>query len=109
MKHRDGEWKTTGAAALPAPFEAWFRARSWHLRPHQLELMRLGLQDRPALLIALTGGGKTLGGFLATLVELAARPPKRVGPKNNANAGAGLHTLYISPLNAARARAWRIW
>ena len=41
-----------------------------------------------ALLIAPTGGGKTLAGFLPSLVELAATPHD------------GLHTLYISPLKA---------
>src|SRR3546814_3472259 len=43
---------------------------------------------RSALLIAPTGGGKTLAGFLASLVDLAERP------------GDGLHTLYVSPLKA---------
>ncbi len=42
-----------------------------------------------ALLIAPTGGGKTLGGFLPSLLELAAGA-----------AGGGLHTLYVSPLKA---------
>jgi ATP-dependent Lhr-like helicase len=41
-----------------------------------------------ALLVAPTGGGKTLAGFLPSLVELAERPRE------------GLHTLYISPLKA---------
>jgi ATP-dependent Lhr-like helicase len=41
-----------------------------------------------ALLIAPTGGGKTLAGFLPSLVDLAERPRE------------GLHTLYISPLKA---------
>src|SRR3546814_7896982 len=41
-----------------------------------------------ALLIAPTGGGKTLAGFLPSLVDLAERDH------------AGLHTLYISPLKA---------
>ena len=41
-----------------------------------------------ALLIAPTGGGKTLAGFLPSLVELAENPFE------------GLHTLYISPLKA---------
>ena len=41
-----------------------------------------------ALLIAPTGGGKTLAGFLPTLVDLAANPCD------------GLHTLYVSPLKA---------
>ncbi|MEJ1977173.1 MAG: DEAD/DEAH box helicase [Acetobacteraceae bacterium] len=41
-----------------------------------------------AVLIAPTGGGKTLAGFLPSLVDLAAAPRP------------GLHTLYISPLKA---------
>ena len=43
---------------------------------------------RSALLLAPTGGGKTLGGFLGTIAELAG------------SAGGGLHTLYVSPLRA---------
>ena len=42
-----------------------------------------------ALLIAPTGGGKTLAGFLPSLIDLAASPDRN-----------GLHTLYISPLKA---------
>ena len=41
-----------------------------------------------SLLIAPTGGGKTLAGFLPSLIDLAARPRP------------GLHTLYVSPLKA---------
>ena len=45
--------------------------------------------DNPAtLLIAPTGGGKTMAGFLPTLNELAEGPHE------------GLHTLYVSPLKA---------
>ncbi|MBV9249342.1 MAG: DEAD/DEAH box helicase, partial [Acetobacteraceae bacterium] len=40
------------------------------------------------LLLAPTGGGKTLAGFLPALVALAEQPR------------AGLHTLYVSPLKA---------
>ena len=40
------------------------------------------------LLIAPTGGGKTLAGFLPSLVDLASNPRP------------GLHTLYVSPLKA---------
>jgi len=43
------------------------------------------------LLIAPTGGGKTMAGFLPSLVELAAGEHK------------GLHTLYVSPLKALAA------
>ena len=41
-----------------------------------------------ALLIAPTGGGKTLSGFLPSLIDLAAHPRP------------GIHTLYVSPLKA---------
>ncbi len=75
---------------LAPPFQAWFAARGWAPHPHQLEM--LARADAPAtLLIAPTGGGKTLAGFLPTLVELAQNPPP------------GLHTLYISPLKALAA------
>ncbi|KQN93177.1 DNA ligase-associated DEXH box helicase [Sphingomonas sp. Leaf231] len=43
---------------------------------------------RHALLIAATGAGKTLAGFLPTLAELIETPTT------------GLHTLYVSPLKA---------
>ncbi|WP_343079804.1 ligase-associated DNA damage response DEXH box helicase [Ostreiculturibacter nitratireducens] len=77
-------------AALPAPFDAWFRSRGWSAHPHQ-EAM-LARAGAPALLlVAPTGGGKTLAGFLPTLAELAEDPRP------------GLHTLYISPLKALAA------
>ena len=48
--------------------------------------------DLPAqVLIAPTGAGKTLAGFLPSLIELAEQP------------SLGLHTLYISPLKALAA------
>ncbi|MFZ4809192.1 MAG: ligase-associated DNA damage response DEXH box helicase [Hyphomicrobiaceae bacterium] len=76
---------------LPEPFGGWFAARGWAPRPHQLVLLEQARLRRPTLLIAPTGAGKTLSGFLPSLVELAARPRANVE-------GAGLHTLYISPL-----------
>lgn len=75
---------------LPAPLSQWFDARGWSLHPHQVAM--LSAAGNPAtLLIAPTGGGKTLAGFLPSLAELGARP------------AAGLHTLYISPLKALAA------
>jgi ATP-dependent Lhr-like helicase len=50
-----------------------------------LEVARRG---RSALLVAATGAGKTLAGFLPTICELAEAPSE------------GLHTLYVSPLKA---------
>ena len=48
-----------------------------------------------ALLVAPTGGGKTLAGFLPSLIDLADR-----GPRPAFGPGSGVHTLYISPLKA---------
>ncbi|MYK33388.1 MAG: hypothetical protein F4051_17295, partial [Boseongicola sp. SB0670_bin_30] len=56
--------------ALPERFVGWFKSRGWVPHPHQLGIA--GRADEPALLlVAPTGGGKTLAGFLPTLAELA--------------------------------------
>jgi len=75
-------------AALPDPVARWFDARGWEVRRHQREMLAAAREGRCALLVAPTGAGKTLAGFLPSLVELAERPT------------AGLHTLYVSPLKA---------
>ena len=77
---------------LPPAFAGWFAGRGWAPRTHQLAMVEKARQGRDALLIAPTGGGKTLAGFLPSLIELAEGPP--------ANAPRGVHTLYISPLKA---------
>jgi ATP-dependent Lhr-like helicase len=59
------------AALLPDRFLQWFASRGWSPREHQLELLAKARDDRSALLIAPTGAGKTLAGFLPTLVELS--------------------------------------
>ncbi len=81
------------AGRLPPRFEAWFESRGWRPRAHQLEMVEKARAGRDALLIAPTGGGKTLAGFLPSLIDLAER-----GPANSPSRG--LHTLYISPLKA---------
>jgi len=85
---------------LPPTFEAWFGARGWAPRPHQLALAEASLRGESALLIAPTGGGKTLAGFLGTLIELSER-----GATNSAIPA--LHTLYVSPLKALAADVQR--
>jgi ATP-dependent Lhr-like helicase len=77
---------------LPTRFGGWFAERGWTPRTHQLAMLEKARAGRDALLIAPTGGGKTLAGFLPSLVELAERPRPNTPP--------GLHTLYISPLKA---------
>ena len=73
---------------LPESFRAWFARRGWQAHDHQLAMLRAAKAGRSALLIAPTGGGKTLAGFLPSLVELAD------------GGYDGLHTLYVSPLKA---------
>ncbi len=77
------------APVVPAIFAKWLADRGWRLREHQLAMLALGRQGRHALLIASTGGGKTLGGFLPSLVHLHER-----------GSSGRLHTLYVSPLKA---------
>ena len=77
---------------LPAMFEAWFARKGWTPRAHQLALIEQFRSRRSTLLIAPTGAGKTLAGFLPSLIELTEKPKVAVG--------AGLRTLYISPLKA---------
>lgn len=48
-----------GMSELPDIFESWFRRRGWSVHAHQIALLQR--TDAPAtLLIAPTGGGKTL-------------------------------------------------
>lgn len=75
--------------ALPPAFARWFADRGWRLREHQRAMLDAADRGLDALLIAPTGGGKTLGGFLPSLVDLAA-----------GGGTGGLHTLYVSPLKA---------
>jgi ATP-dependent Lhr-like helicase len=63
---------TEPAELLPDHFLRWFAARGWSPREHQLALLAKARDDRSALLIAPTGAGKTLAGFLPSLVELSA-------------------------------------
>ena len=72
---------------LPQKFENWIVTRNWVLRPHQIEVLN-NSKRQSQLLIAPTGSGKTLSGFLPTLIEL------------DSSEFSGLHTIYVSPLKA---------
>ena len=90
-------------ALLPEVFARWFASRGWTPRAHQLDLLAHARDGRSALLIAPTGGGKTLAGFLPTLVDLSERSAKSrklVSIGRDLRRSQGLHTLYISPLKA---------
>lgn len=85
------------SAAFPLPdrFLEWFAAKGWSPRAHQLELLARAEQGQSTLLIAPTGAGKTLAGFLPALVDLEKRGRLKPGMAKR-----GVHTLYISPLKA---------
>jgi ATP-dependent Lhr-like helicase len=99
---------TEDVSLLPADFVRWFAARGWTPRRHQLDLLGKAHAKHSTLLIAPTGAGKTLAGFLPTLVELSGRPApvvpggdgRLVSTGRGVTQSAGLHTLYISPLKA---------
>lgn len=78
--------------AVPREIQAWFDARGWRIRRHQLDMLGKARAGRHALLVADTGAGKTLAGFLPTLCDFA--------PSEGALPEDGLHTLYVSPLKA---------
>ena len=81
--------KTPDESLLPPRFAEFFARRGWTPRAHQLALLKHAEAGEDVLLIAPTGAGKTLAGFLPTLIDLD-RPRNR----------RGLHTLYLSPLKA---------
>jgi len=76
----------TNITLLPDHFKNWFAKKGWHLRPHQLALLKRTQAQQSTLLIAPTGAGKTLAGFLPSLID--------IHDKKTAH---NLHTLYISP------------
>ena len=81
-------------ALLPPELSGWFAARGWTARRHQLEMLEVAASGKHALLVADTGAGKTLAGFLPTLADFC---PSKLGEQPPPE---GLHTLYVSPLKA---------
>lgn len=81
---------------LPQVFSDWFSSRGWQVRKHQLALIQARANGRSTLLIAPTGAGKTLAGFLPSLIDLCSDKKERLTRKK----APSLHTLYISPLKA---------
>ncbi len=73
---------------LPVAVENWFSSRGWRPHPYQRAMVHAFDARQSTLLIAPTGGGKTLSGFLPSLIDC-----HETGPK-------GVHTVYVSPLKA---------
>ena len=73
---------------LPSVFQHWFEQRGWQLRDYQQQVLAATAKHNNVLVTAATGAGKTLAGFLPSLIDLHQHPVN------------GLHTLYLSPLKA---------
>ncbi len=82
------------ASPIPETLAGWFAARDWRVRSHQLDMLAADDAEKHALLVADTGAGKTLAGFLPTLAAFSSERLKGAAPPE------GLHTLYVSPLKA---------
>jgi hypothetical protein len=78
---------------LPSIILDWFAARGWAPRRHQLEMVDAASEGRHALLVASTGAGKTLAGFLPTLADLIPPPPGE-GDQPKAGGGARAEAPY---------------
>ncbi|WKW49588.1 ligase-associated DNA damage response DEXH box helicase [Rhodomicrobium lacus] len=85
---REGASGDSSAHRLPPYVEAWFASRGWTARPWQRAMVEAFSAGRSTLLIAPTGGGKTLSGFLPSLIDI------------HETRAEGIHTLYVSPLKA---------
>lgn len=83
--------KLNDTGTLPPIFADWFSCKGWQPHLHQLEMVDVDASGQSCLLIAPTGAGKTLAGFLPSLIDIAQNP------------GPGLHTIYVSPLKALAA------
>ena len=95
------EPENPATSLLPETFLRWFESRGWSPREHQLALLQKTRDDRSALLIAPTGAGKTLAGFLPTLVELsAATVPVRSSPLPPRSGGEGSGVGGLSACDA---------
>lgn len=73
---------------IPSLVIDWFLKKDWKIHPYQKKMFTLFNQKKSVLLIAPTGGGKTLASFLPVIIDIYIKKPE------------GLHTLYISPLKA---------
>lgn len=73
---------------LPSYLIEWFSKKGWVIHSYQQEMFDFFSKQKSVLLVAPTGGGKTLASFLPSIIDIHENKVK------------GLHTLYISPLKA---------
>ena len=85
---------TAAQRPLPTEIAEWFAGRNWRARRHQVDMLAASQDGKHALLVAETGAGKTLAGFIPTLAAFCPSQLDGAAPHD------GLHTLYVSPLKA---------
>ena len=72
------------------PITKWLNKNGWSYHKLQIDTLEEAIKGYDILLVAPTGGGKTLAGFMPAITDLIEKKYK-----DNF-----LHTLYISPLKA---------
>ena len=82
---------------LPDIFASWLQQKNWQLYPHQQDIVKSWQSGHSVLLVAPTGAGKTLCGFLPSLLDLHQQ---RITQEQHSEKPRRIHTLYISPLKA---------
>ncbi len=86
------------AGTIPPEITAWFEGRDWRIRSHQHGMFAAAQAGRHAMLVADTGAGKTLAGFIPTLADFC--PSRFAKDGGDTKPPDTLHTLYVSPLKA---------
>ena len=70
------------------PIDNWLKKNNWSFYNHQVETVKLSENGFDVLLVAPTGGGKTLAGFLPSLNDL-------INNKSEKNNSSNLTTLMM--------------
>ena len=87
--HKD-RYSELSADLQSHPLTKWLDDKGWSYYPHQLATLKAAEAGKDVVVFAPTGAGKTLSGFLPSIMDLTLGD---VVPGT-------LHTLYISPLKA---------
>ena len=89
------------------PIDNWLKKNNWAIYNHQIETLKLSENGYDVLLVAPTGGGKTLAGFLPSLNDLINNKPKNTilflkkkfkSLSYKTNSKQTLHSEYISKI-----------
>ena len=70
-------------------FTSWIKSKGWNYYKYQLDVLKEFAIGKDILVVAPTGAGKTIAGFLPSIIDLTDN--KKINK---------LHTVYISPLKS---------